>query len=363
MALGTTGITTSIVSQEINLSSNDIGELCQGIKVGSGLPSKINKWSKYKPVRLANPTPDRSGEWWRGVLGNCGLELLTYSSLADMYTNLRPHISKTPFNYQYPVDPFPYRLADFRQYDKTANPPFSVGDLESVYFASSGTFGASLDINIPSSTELRWQDIGDAYNLADMYFGAAISKQGGGADYGYITEASTVGSGGGGGVSIPITGKLGLYDVIFFLAEVPKTTFGSDSTANHFIPLSNGFKTIEIKTSPLFVSLTGTWASNTSNYQLDVTNNGSSTITLTSCNIVIAYGDFVEGSGLETDETSFSVTYGSGTTGNIVVPANTTITISGSKPGTLLDFDSRGGTLLFRNSNSAYNTTGDFEQL
>ena len=361
MALGTTGITTSVVSQEISLASNDVGELCQGIKFGSGLPSKINKWSKYKPVQLATPTPDRSGEWWRGVLGNCGLELLTYSSLADMYTNLRPPVSKTPFNYQYPVDPFPFRLADFRQYDKTASAPFSVGDLESVYFASSGSFGASLDINIPSSTELRWQDIGDAYNLADMYFGAAICKQGS-TDYGYITEASTVGSGGGGGVSIPITGKLGMYDVIFFLAELPKTTFGSDSTANHFIPLSEGFKTIEIKTSPLFVSLTGTWASNTTNYQLDVTNNSSSTITLTNCNIVIAYGDFVDGSGLENDETSFKVTYGSGISGNIVVPANSTITISGSKIGTLLDFDTRGGTLLFTNSNSAYNETGDFEQ-
>ena len=45
MALGTTGITTSVVSQEIGLSSNDVGELCQGIKLGSGLPSKINKWS------------------------------------------------------------------------------------------------------------------------------------------------------------------------------------------------------------------------------------------------------------------------------------------------------------------------------
>ena len=77
---------------------------------------------------------------------------------------------------------------------------------------------------------------------------------------------------------------------------------------------------------------------------------------------MIAYGDFVDGSGLETDETSFTVTYGSGISGNIVVPANSTITISGSKIGTLLDFDTRGGTLLFRNSNSAYNVTGAIEQ-
>lgn len=357
MALGTTGITTSVVSQEISLSSNDIGELCQGIKLGSGLPSKINKWSKYKPVQLANPTPDRSGEWWRGILGNCGLELLTYSSLSAMYTNLRAPISKIPFNYQYPVDPFPYRLADFRQYDKTAVAPFAVSDLESVYFVSASSLEAYLNINIPSSTELTWHDIGDTYNLADMYFGAAISKQGSTSDYGYITESITVGAGGGSGVTIPINGKLGMYDVIFFLSEIPKTTFGGDSVANNFIPLPDGFQTIEIKTSPLLVNLTGSWADNRTNYQLNITNNDTSTITLTNCYIVIAYGDFVEGSALETDEISFTITYGSATTGNIVIPANSTITVSGNKIGTLLDFDTRGGTLLFRNSNSAYNIT------
>ena len=361
MALGTTGITTSVVSQEIGLSSNDVGELCQGIKLGSGLPSKINKWSKYKPVRLANPTPDRSGEWWRGVLGNCGLELLTYSSLADMYTNLRPPVSKTPFNYQYPVDPFPFRLADFRQYDKTASAPFSVGDLESVYFASSGSFRASLDINIPSSTELRWQDIGDAYNLADMYFGAAICKQGG-TDYGYITEAIKIGAGGGGGVSIPTTGRLGMYDIIYFVSAYANTTFGSDSFANTFIPLPGGFKTVEIKASPVFVSLTATQSGSTTNYELSITNNGTSAITLTTCRITIRYGDFAEGSGLGEGETSFTVTYNSGISGNIVVPANSTATITGSKSPSLPNYATRGGAIFFINSNPSYDEIGAFEQ-
>ena len=359
MALGTT-ISTSAVSQEIALSSNDVGELAQGIKTGSGLGSKINKWSKYKPVQLADPFPDRSGEWWRGVLGNCGLELLTYSQLSTMFSDLRPPINKTPFNYQYPVDPFPYRLADFQQYDKTASPPFSVSDLKPVYFVSNGPIGAYLDINIPSPTELTWGDIGDTYNLADMYFGAAICKRGS-TDYGYITEATTVGAGGGAGVSIPTTGRLGMYDIIYFVSELRNTTFGSDSFANHFIPLPGGFKTVEIKTSPLFVDLMATQTGSTTNYTLTITNNSSSTVTLTSCYIVIGYGDYNGSSGLEPGESSFTVTYNSSTSGNIVVLANSVATITGSKLGSLPDYDPRGGVILFRNSNSLYNATGAFE--
>ena len=360
MALGTT-INTSLVSQEIALSSNDVGELAQGIKSGSGLASKINKWSKYKPVRLANAFPDRTGEWWRGVLGNCGLELLTYSQLSTMFTELRPPLNKTPFNYEYPVEPFPFRLADFQQYDKTASPPFSASDLEPVYFVSNGPIGASLDINIPSATELTWGDIGDAYNLGDMYFGAAICKQGS-TDYGYITEATTVGVGGGAGVSIPTTGRLGMYDIIYFVSELPNTTFGSDSFANTFIPLPGGFKTVEIKTSPLFVDLTATQSGTTTNYTLTITNNSASTITLTSCYITIRYGNYVPGSGLGDGESSFTVTYNSGTAGNIVVLANSTATVTGSKSSSLFDYDTRGGAIFFTNSNSLYNTTGAFEQ-
>ena len=71
MALGTT-INTSLVSQEIALSSNDVGELAQGIKSGSGLASKINKWSKYKPVRYNTLSPLTDAE---RKLANYGFDI------------------------------------------------------------------------------------------------------------------------------------------------------------------------------------------------------------------------------------------------------------------------------------------------
>lgn len=57
---------------------------------------KINSLSVFINCRqLFNSTPDRFGEWWRGSCCTAVQELLTYSSLADMYTNLRPPVSKT----------------------------------------------------------------------------------------------------------------------------------------------------------------------------------------------------------------------------------------------------------------------------
>jgi hypothetical protein len=44
MALGTTNITTTLIANTIGVGSNDVGTLCAS--------NKVNKWSKYKPIRL-----------------------------------------------------------------------------------------------------------------------------------------------------------------------------------------------------------------------------------------------------------------------------------------------------------------------
>ena len=102
MALGITGITTSVVSQEIGLSSNDVGELCQGIKLGSGLPSKINKWSPYKPI--SNSTLPRTA-YIRGYVSGFSV---------DPVTKLLTHIPPTGGTNS------PYCLGDFREYEHSA---------------------------------------------------------------------------------------------------------------------------------------------------------------------------------------------------------------------------------------------------
>ena len=47
-ALPLTGITTSLVAQTIGVGSNDVGTLCSS--------TKINKWSKWKPISIAKVT-------------------------------------------------------------------------------------------------------------------------------------------------------------------------------------------------------------------------------------------------------------------------------------------------------------------
>ena len=62
MALGTTNISTSLVAQTIGEGSNDVGTLCKS--------TKINMWSKRKPVRderISIPLLEV------GLSDNCGL--------------------------------------------------------------------------------------------------------------------------------------------------------------------------------------------------------------------------------------------------------------------------------------------------
>ena len=44
MALGTTNISTTLVGTTLGTSSRDVGTLCKH--------ASINKWSKWKPIRL-----------------------------------------------------------------------------------------------------------------------------------------------------------------------------------------------------------------------------------------------------------------------------------------------------------------------
>lgn len=102
--LGTTNISTSTVKTELSESTYNIGKLCTS--------SKINIWAKYKPVPLNSIAPDRSGTWYKGDNGLCGLNI--------------PNASGSPesiYNSEWTHDPpkggsaSPYRLADFGRYN------------------------------------------------------------------------------------------------------------------------------------------------------------------------------------------------------------------------------------------------------
>ena len=352
MALPLTGITTTIVSQAIGLASNSVNVLCNNYN--------INKWSKFKPVRYDSVAPNRGAgaDWWRANDGNCGLNIPNYPTMPELFTALRA--GTVMWDYLPPLGTTgqPCRLADFRAYEHTAQPPMIPLNLADIYYASLGTMGCALDLRVPSDYELTINDIGYTWNLGEMYFGVAISKQGT-TGYKYMTESTQIGTGGDRGITVPITSELGTYEVVFMLVENQKLAFETPDITNRFVPLYMGYKTTIIEYSPIFVSVTATWVPNTTSWEVSITNNGDIQITLTGCSLKIRYGDTAPDSDLELGEASFTIPIGSD--GTITVLPNSTQTITGTRLNSLPYFNTREGLLYFRNNNSAYNATGNFE--
>lgn len=120
MALPTTGITTTLVAQTIGEASNDVGTLCSS--------TKINKWSKWKPIRYSKSSGLIVSEFF-GAGNNWGVikpaarvggtggdydvkNAIINAATLDLWTHDKPtgtYIS-------------PYRLGDFRNYNHSAIP-------------------------------------------------------------------------------------------------------------------------------------------------------------------------------------------------------------------------------------------------
>ena len=130
--------------------------------------------------------------WYRGFNGACGLNILTYTTMHTMFTALRA--GTFGWDYVKPTGGIgvqPFRLLDFVGYDVEAQPPIISDKLAAKYYISNSSVGVSATVRSPGETELTLSDLGNAVNLGNCYFGAAISKVGT-TTYKYITETSTI---------------------------------------------------------------------------------------------------------------------------------------------------------------------------
>ena len=373
MALPTTGITTTIVSQAIGLASNSVNVLCAGKLPAENISaSRINKWSKYKPVRYNSIAPDRSinGGWWKAENGNCGMNVPNYTTMADMFAALRAGTLMWEYLPPLGTTGQPCRLADFGGYEHTAQPPIVSDKLAAKYYISSSSVGASATVRSPGETELTLSDLGNAVNLGNCYFGAAISKVGT-TTYKYITETSTITGGGGGGVNIPVTGlTVGNHNIVFFLSTVAHGTL-TDVNDGTYVPLpTDMIQTIELKLTDFVVSWGGNtyWSANKTYFELICTNESPNQRSMSGCLVRIKYADNKTGPD-QSGESSFEVHSSGQADGVIVVPGNTTLVISVDFPVSgvtnpvlsslpLYDApDNRGGWIFFTNTtNTLYNT-------
>ena len=113
MALPNSNISVSMVKAELGAATNDVGRLCTH--------PNVNKWSKYKPVRLKKVTGLTESDFKQA---NFGFNILASSDSPSV------DILSRYWDYLKPIggSATPFRLGDFRQYDHNEGKPLFISD-------------------------------------------------------------------------------------------------------------------------------------------------------------------------------------------------------------------------------------------
>lgn len=175
------GIITSPVSvfdvrSVLGISSTDVGTLCKS--------KKINKWSRYKPVHIANKIEvDRSTLWYRGTHNTCGLDIPSTTSRLNIVSYYNSNLSEWTYEPPSGGASSPYRLLDFLKYKHDALPAIA-GFSCPGQVKQDGTFTCSVLRNNVPNDESEFLNAGslgleDIYvglkTLGEFYFGCVVT--------------------------------------------------------------------------------------------------------------------------------------------------------------------------------------------
>lgn len=112
MALGATGITTSLVGNALGTTSRNVGGLCSS--------SLVNPWSKWKPISSTATTMTLA------ILksANYGITIKSATTLTNLLSLVQAN-NNLGFVYNKPIGGAnsPYRLGDFRNYEHSSAIP------------------------------------------------------------------------------------------------------------------------------------------------------------------------------------------------------------------------------------------------
>lgn len=302
----------------------------------------INMWAKYKPVQHTF-NENRPSNWWKGMAGDCSLEIPRYNSLEALIENVRKGITVT---YKRPDGgSTPFRLLDFAGYDSSAKPPVQSGDLDSVYYTSTG-------IRIfPMTTVPKegWLSVDDLYGglVEDgVYFAAAIVRPGA-ASGSYLTTSTRVtASGSVGELILPLNGyTAGTYEIYQFICPNPKTSLTSPGITNTFIPIGDVWmKEITVMTSAVRCTVQLIWNNGSISGEVVFVNETNTARIVLSGTLQIRYADKKAGDPLESGE-------GIVTIEQFNLAANATVRKPVSASGLLPDIRTRGGIALYNERN------------
>ena len=303
MALGTTNISTTLVANTIGTGSNDVGTLCTS--------SKINMWSKKKPVILNQLFPDRSGNWWLGIGNDCGITATHVGTIAEVINAIDNNAIPMYYNKPTGGDSAPFRLADFAGYDHIAQPPFLKPD-DRYYLKGGSNIKYIQFYSNESPTSVPLKNLG----FTGGNYSMAIFKNAVNGNIVYFTS-DIVNSGVGGGVALEsITVDLselpsGSHDVYFCMSTLKKSDIGG-STLPLLYPLPNGKSAFNIINYPVdviqdpYYSVYVSGSNCTVKPSFNLINLLNEAITIT--DIIITYKHYSNRLGeLETGETQTSI--------------------------------------------------------
>ena len=257
--------------------------------------ANINMWSKYKPVISTTLFFDLSlwqSSGFRGDLGDCGLNIKTYSPSTFKSA---AKAGTTGWSYKVPTGgtSAPMRLGDFRGYCPSAYNP--LGNIASSGLISNGnvTFAVDVAISGTSDTNITLADIkiggSNGTSLSNYYFGVYVWNNNNSYFY---TSSSKIGTSYNMTISIPIT-TAGEYNFIPFLSSVAQTT-GSDVSAT-IVSCNKAAQKLTVVSSGSLKKVipSGTWnASGTKVIGVSATliNDTSASVTFTGITIQLRYG-------------------------------------------------------------------------
>lgn len=257
MALGTTNITTSLVAAALGESSSDVGKLCSS--------DKINRWSKYKPVRF-NTVTSLTEEDLKSV--NFGFTInstsaVNTSTLQSAWTYLKPNGGLLNA---------PYRLGDFRGYDHLEQSPMFVSNSYlnrswNVYESSTPSFASALTYKIGTNSyfgtvnnRLSIDDFSVTGSptklLKDMYYSVGLFED---TTFHCVTGSAKLSDGtSNGGANIDSIAGTSLADYIQnrLPADTPVTLYPFLNTINTKNTSTNNYNVGEIINIPEYQPIT-----------------------------------------------------------------------------------------------------------
>ena len=310
------GYSSGLVTAPVNISDvqNAVGVSGGGDLATIITNGTINKWAKYKPVRLqSNDTVTgqwdatnkvwlASARWWKGT-GNCGLSLTTFTNLGNIGNSssflYKLKNGQLPWNYERPTGGAyqPFRLQDFARYITYAEPAVGEcgvqeGDIVWVERTGSGTV-LQIDYDAPSVGDLNLVlsdfEVGGV-SLSQFYLGMLLWRDSG--NYILVTSTTRIGTNGSNSISVTIGyDDIGNWHMIPFISSVIITVGGSTGAG---IYLSAGITTpISFIAKPtgqaIQVFVSAAWSNNNSRIQLFATvfNNISSAQSVTNLTVYV----------------------------------------------------------------------------